>query len=49
MPDLQDKLSCTGDKDVWDEGVPLDVVDRGGVGQVGSEVLGRVLGRRQVN
>ena len=49
MPDLEDKLSCACDKDVWNERVPLDVVDRGGVGQVGPEVLGGVLGRRQVN
>ena len=49
MPDLEDKLSCTGDKDVWDKGVPLDVVDWGGVGKVGPEVLGGILGRSQVN
>ena len=44
MPDLQDKLGGAGDKDVRDKGVPLDVVDRGAVSQVGAEVLRRVLG-----
>lgn len=49
MPDLEDELGCTCDKNTWDKGVPLDVVDGGGVGRVGPEVLGGVLGGRKVD
>ena len=49
MPHFQDKLCRAGDKDCWDEGVPLDGVDWRGVGGVGHEILGGVLGGRQVN
>ena len=38
VPDLNDPLRGTGDEDVWDEGVPLYVVDRHVVGGKGVEV-----------
>ena len=38
VPDLDDPLRRTGDKDVWDEGVPLYVVDGHVMGIEGVEV-----------
>ena len=49
IPDLDDPLRGAGDEDVGDEGVPLDVVDRGVVGSEGVQEPGTVLGRTEVH
>ena len=47
MPYLEDELKGAGDEDISHEGVPLDVVDGGGVGGEGGQVLRGVEGGRQ--
>ena len=39
VPDLDNPLRCAGEEDVWEEGIPLDVVDGGVVGREGVNVL----------
>ena len=49
IPNFDDPLRSTCNKDVWNECVPLYVVDRGVVGLVGVEISGAVLSGAQIH